>query len=701
MESGTDIEPDNNPLCVEIVQRMSLDKFRNWLSRAYDTYELSSRTSDRPGFFQIPKKNIWIKSKTYLCNYIQQFEDVNETFVSEHLSELDKPLPISKPPTSSNELLTFTGIPRKPKRVTAIVPTVSFGSRKQKQTTATASPSSIGTTTGFNLPPLSQAPFYSSSQPIDISQGEPDLPPLLPSDVITTSGSPKRATGTKTSTRSKTKAKPNQPEKKKKKVTPKKSSSSESSSESESSGEDVEFITERGSSLPFESSSVPKESWMTEEEEQAKPISFSIEQPMSGTSPQLQASTMGFLSSLLSGSENPSSSSPYVASKKTSRSKEQEEEEVSRYASKRTEGRTRLKPKFRLPVASKSSVGNLKDVGDCVTIATLENFTNGCYVDSVLMIFFTVLEDFTEKYIINKLTWTKQGVCDKNTEKDIAIREKIRNAFETIHDTLALQKGTVSSSIRCENFRQLLQDCHLSGFEPFLLTESRRSGVSEVYSTTTRDASEFMSFIFQLFEVYPMNTIIQTTKTYQQTGETEFVSSISIPDDTPMWTLTIEEAQNNPYWITINTDTLNEETNVVYHENRSVYSTPLVVVSLTRSGFINKELTNIDQLYAPRNRKFDNTSVIPPSEIAIVDGTILIIVAMIIFDNKRVHYTCVFRCADQWYYYDDTKPSEGKRVWLYAENWESLLEKDNGKITKHATSFVYVSKDFLPNDYSA
>jgi ubiquitin C-terminal hydrolase len=71
--------------------------------------------------------------------------------------------------------------------------------------------------------------------------------------------------------------------------------------------------------------------------------------------------------------------------------------------------------------------------GECVQITPLKNFANSCYMDSVLMILFTVLEEFTFNEIIRKdFGEVRQPTCDANPAKDKNVREDIRDAFRGI-----------------------------------------------------------------------------------------------------------------------------------------------------------------------------------------------------------------------------------------------------------------------------
>ncbi len=90
-----------------------------------------------------------------------------------------------------------------------------------------------------------------------------------------------------------------------------------------------------------------------------------------------------------------------------------------------------LRPKFKIPIIGETRA---EKVAECLTIAVLENFTNSCYMDSILMIFFTVLEEFTERYIVKKVRWSEKGLCNVDPLKDEEIRTAIKNAFEALHD---------------------------------------------------------------------------------------------------------------------------------------------------------------------------------------------------------------------------------------------------------------------------
>lgn len=83
------------------------------------------------------------------------------------------------------------------------------------------------------------------------------------------------------------------------------------------------------------------------------------------------------------------------------RKKQKEEEEEKPEERKKTPPRKESRRiRFQIPVFGEERA---TAVGECLQIATLENFVNSCYMDSVLMLLMTVLEDFTVKYIIDKV----------------------------------------------------------------------------------------------------------------------------------------------------------------------------------------------------------------------------------------------------------------------------------------------------------
>jgi hypothetical protein len=108
-----------------------------------------------------------------------------------------------------------------------------------------------------------------------------------------------------------------------------------------------------------------------------------------------------------------------------------------------------LRPKFK---SKQLSEEEMVRTAKCLNFAVLENFINSCYMDSVLMILFSVLKEFTTKYIIGKEEFTNEGVCDKNDpEKDKDIRRSIQTAI----DALLVQLTVLNESDECQSFRNI------------------------------------------------------------------------------------------------------------------------------------------------------------------------------------------------------------------------------------------------------
>ena len=152
----------------------------------------------------------------------------------------------------------------------------------------------------------------------------------------------------------------------------------------------------------------------------------------------------------------------------------------------------------------------LKEWGQSCKILGLNYTGNSCYMDSTLLSIFAIPNNTITNNILNKnLTtlktkklWSK---CNPNIDTDIKIRQDIQKALNNITQSIR-GKNNIKT---CSNLRSLIKKC--PGSQPF-------------HNTETQDAGEFLSYLFNLFQVN-----VATTK-----RETYGSNSLS---NNPKWTL--------------------------------------------------------------------------------------------------------------------------------------------------------------------
>lgn len=177
--------------------------------------------------------------------------------------------------------------------------------------------------------------------------------------------------------------------------------------------------------------------------------------------------------------------------------------------------------RFRIHVISEADADT---VGKCIELTPLTNFVSSCYMDSILMVLFTVLEDYTfENMIEGELRVADDPLCDPDPGKDLDIRRVIKDAFVDIHQTLVQSRNPT----KCNNFRTPLGRCKTTAFETFAITKD---------DTNIRDAAEFMDFIFRVFGIDTGITYSVVTKKRLRGGEYDEQSfREEVRTGSPMW----------------------------------------------------------------------------------------------------------------------------------------------------------------------
>lgn len=142
---------------------------------------------------------------------------------------------------------------------------------------------------------------------------------------------------------------------------------------------------------------------------------------------------------------------------------------------------------------------------------------NSCWLDSVLMMYFTVIQPFFVKYfLIKKLYHREEGpslevVCSENPKEDYDIREKLRKNLKEFFDTL---NGTKKRE-KCANFRKLFSDCSALKDLEVKKAPGRFGGIGAA------DVVEFNQLLLGLFEV--------NLNVFQQTSKAVHVESVDVP----------------------------------------------------------------------------------------------------------------------------------------------------------------------------
>lgn len=269
--------------------------------------------------------------------------------------------------------------------------------------------------------------------------------------------------------------------------------------------------------------------------------------------------------------------------------------------------------------------------------STLINFANSCFMDSVLIAMLMIPNDYIDEQILYKKV-------DEKCVKDIQTELK------------KIQLGLYGKqNFQCRDFRKLLQQCKIKGFEEF-------------YTSKTQDANEFLKYIFELFNV-ERSKDLQITCVLNEGDAKAYVSSkFEIENSSPMFDINFTILQMY-ISTTINallnhaddSGKLDEDSLVEYqgkkYNKRLQFYKPLeynyFVVGLQRLFF----------------EKFSITSVVPEKTLNIGNKK-LTLSSIIVWLTG--HYVSLIRNGDKWYLYDDIGPKM-----ICIGSYEDMIKDEN------------------------
>jgi hypothetical protein len=336
-------------------------------------------------------------------------------------------------------------------------------------------------------------------------------------------------------------------------------------------------------------------------------------------------------------------------------------------------------------------------------ITGLDYTGNSCYMDSALLCAFAIPNKTITDNILNKdLTTLKTfgrrlwSNCHNNIDNDIKRRQALQTAIVDITESM---RGSRTVK-KCTKLRSLIKRC--PGPQPF-------------HGRGTQDSGEFLTYLFNLFQVD-----VATTRrlTY---GSNDLVGK-------PKWTLIREQKDphNSPI-IDITSGTLRtlakdyditkfvkrtqdaildqselwtpDKVNaplVTYTRRKEVLrmkESPLVIFSLSRTygeASFKKPRTKKEKLVGRGEfigiaQKNTWTRVHAP-ESMMLKGNKLDLSAIVVHTGGA-HYVANFKCNGEWFWYDDNPGGHGHDI-EYSGSYENMLKTDPNPMS-HGTVFFY------------
>lgn len=273
---------------------------------------------------------------------------------------------------------------------------------------------------------------------------------------------------------------------------------------------------------------------------------------------------------------------------------------------------------------------------------------NSCYMDSILQSLFGpgVNNTLAREILYTNLNFdTRENLCNV-TYREI-IQSKLREISDTIQNISKKEINNVTE------FRKVLRKCPYLG----------AAGGEQFYGTEMRDAGEFLSYILNFFPI--SDKAIRKEKKYV-TNEGEDLKLIdesidynrSIIINVDGRSLLLSEGLSLQNFLRVEIEHRFDVPFTVdqypgQFKNRvhlsEIVDSPAVIFSIERVIMLpninsSSSSSSADETYIDKN-------IIVPNWITLSSGRSLNLSAIVIY--RAAHYTCYYKCKNEWYYYDD------------------------------------------------
>ena len=310
----------------------------------------------------------------------------------------------------------------------------------------------------------------------------------------------------------------------------------------------------------------------------------------------------------------------------------------------------------------------------CDRIRGLDYTGNSCYQDSVLLATFAIPNDVITDYILAKNVhdvsnlrhrWT---VCDENKETDYIRRKNVQD--EIIRITNSMRK--VDSPVRhCSKLRKLIRMC---------------PGTEEFHSLEMQDAGEFLSYLFNLFQVDVAKTSHATYVTNDMGPNPTWTLVDKVVDDnyaSPIIGVSSFHIQSkDPKYINnflVQTEDAVFDDKNLFRYDKTLWRRRKTVWRMRESPYI---VFYIHRLQRGQYReKTLYTPVIPVQRIGNLSLSAIVV-------HEHNHYTCYFNCKGIWFYYDDN-PLGRHHFIRRVGNYDEMLRQNPSPVT-NGTLYYYV-----------
>lgn len=286
----------------------------------------------------------------------------------------------------------------------------------------------------------------------------------------------------------------------------------------------------------------------------------------------------------------------------------------------------------------------------CKKIKGPEWTKNSCYIDSVLMVLFAVPCEEITTYLLKK----DLATLPTNQQWSIEPLSNRQRVQETLVEmTHAIRNGTIDT---CSQLREALRHCDLP--QPF-------------HKGGTQDASEFLIYLFTLFQVDAAKMERVTKGADNKDGP--FATTSKLIDGNTIPVIDILPPKKHHDKVVPLSIFLTQESNEELEDWKYAYRQE--ITTYTDASFL---IFNVRRLQ--EGNRFSKFPIAAPNKIKLASGKVLHWQG-VVCHNGTNHYVCFLKCNDEWYFFNDLKSTSLKLVTL-----DDVQEYSS----EHGTLFFYV-----------
>jgi len=312
---------------------------------------------------------------------------------------------------------------------------------------------------------------------------------------------------------------------------------------------------------------------------------------------------------------------------------------------------------------------------NCKNLRGLKWVGNSCYLDSSLFSLFAVPTSFVDDNIINAILTprlTTRFVCSANgsSQVDLENRQVVQNQLKTIV-THIRGRGLSNRDKYCTDLRGALINC---------------PNVENYYDNSMKDAGEFLTYILEMFDT---NIAVKETITYYTNNVTDempsvqdLVKSDNVNIDRSASIIQFVDSSRLLRYSNDNDHSIRQflsdidsaefdEKNKPYYRDLT-YNRRISITNLISTPYL---IFRFQRLYTYGKKPLE-TRIIPLQTLTLDIDARFMLSAIVVFQHQ--HYTCYFRCGNDWYFYNDIDNNEPIKI---IGTYQNLLTSEPSPIS--------------------